>query len=50
MASTYQMIGDAISDAITALNESFYSTPTEAAKVYNVVPCTVQQRLQRMGL
>ena len=26
----------AISDAITALNEGFYSTPTEAVKAYNV--------------
>ncbi len=49
MASTYQMTEDAISDAITALNEGFYSTPTEAAKVYNVAFFTVQRRLHGMG-
>ena len=49
MASTYQMTEDAISDVITALNEGFYSTPTEAAKAYNVAPRTVQQRLQGMS-
>ena len=43
------MTEDAISDAITALNEGFYSTPTKAAKAYNVAPCTLQQRLQGMG-
>ncbi len=49
MASTYQMTEDAICDAIIALNENFYSTPTEAAKAYNVAPRTVQQKLQEMG-
>ena len=43
------MTEDAISDAITALNEGFYSTPTEAAKAYNVAPCTVQRKLQGMS-
>ena len=49
MASTYQMTEDAISDAITELQEGFYSTPTEAAKAYNVVPRAVQRKLQEMG-
>ena len=49
MASTYQMTEDAISDAITALNKGFYSTPTEATKAYNVAPRTVQQSLQGMS-
>ena len=49
MASTYQMTENAISDAITALNEGFYSTPTKAAKAYNVAPRTVQRKLQGMG-
>ena len=43
------MTESAISDAITALNEGFYSTPTATAKAYNVAPCTVQRRLQGMG-
>lgn len=50
MASIYQITEDAISDAITTLNKRFYSTPTETVKVYNVAPCTIQQRLQEMGL
>ncbi len=49
MASTYQITESAIFDAITALNEGFYSTPTAAAKAYNVAPRTVQRRLQGMG-
>ena len=47
MASMYQMAEDAISNAIIALNKSFYSTPIEAAKAYNVTPRTVQQRLYK---
>ena len=49
MASTYQMTENAISDAIIALSEGFYSTPTEAAKAYNVAPRTIQRRVQGMG-
>ncbi len=49
MAFTYQMTENAISDAISALNEGFYSTPTKAAKSYNVAPRTVQRRLQGMS-
>ncbi len=43
------MTESATSDAITALKEGFYSTPTAAAKAYNVAPRTVQRRLQGMG-
>ncbi len=51
MASTYQMTESAISisDAITALNEGFYSTLTAAAKAHNVTLRTVQRRLQGIG-
>ena len=49
MASTYQMTEDAISDAITELNEGFYSTLTEAAKADNVALRTFQQSLQGMS-
>ena len=43
------MTENAISDAITALNKGFYSTPTAAAKSHNVAPRTVQRRVQGMG-
>ena len=43
------MTENEISDAITALNEGFYSTPTAAAKAYNVAPLTIQRRSQGMG-
>lgn len=49
MASIYQTIEDAISNAITILNKEFFSTPIKAAKVYNVVIYMIQQKLQKIG-
>lgn len=48
MASTYQIIEDAIFNAISVFNKEFYPIPIATAKAYNVTPCTIQQRVKKV--